>query len=87
MPANAVVTTRIDETIKQEAGAVLEQMGLSVSDAVRMMLTKIARERTFPFELRTPNQETIEAMEEARSGNLKRFDSIEALMDDLHADD
>ncbi len=87
MATNALVTTRIDGAIKQEASQVLEQMGLTVSDAVRLMLTKIAREHTFPFELNTPNAETIQAMEEARSMALKRFNSVDALMDDLHADD
>ena len=87
MATNALVTTRIDGAIKQEASQVLEQMGLTVSDAVRLMSTKIAREHTFPFELNTPNVETIQAMEEARTMTLKRFNSVDELMDDLHADD
>jgi DNA-damage-inducible protein J len=45
MPANAVVRTRIDEHIKEEATAVLASMGLTVSDAFRMMLTRVAREK------------------------------------------
>ena len=49
MPANDYVRARIDPTIKREAAAVLAGMGLTVSDACRMMLTKIAREKCLPF--------------------------------------
>ena len=87
MPANALVQTRIDSAIKKEAAAVLAEAGLTVSDAVRMLLTRVARERDVPFDLFRPNAETIAAMEEARAGNLASFDSIEALMADLNADD
>jgi DNA-damage-inducible protein J len=87
MAANALVQTRINETVKDEASAVLATMGLTVSDAVRLMLTRIAHDKALPFEPLTPNAATIEAMRESRKGNLKSFDSIEALMADLDADD
>lgn len=85
MAANALVTTRINENIKQEASDVLATMGLTVSDAVRLMLTKIAREKSLPFELWQPNAETIAAMQEARSGKLESFDTIDGLMASLNA--
>lgn len=87
MAANALVQTRIDGTIKAEASAVLATMGLTVSDAVRLLLIRVARDKALPFEPFRPNAETIAAMEEARAGNLKSFDSIEALMADLNEDD
>lgn len=87
MPANALVQTRIDAAIKKQAAAVLAEAGLTVSDAVRMMLTRVAREGDVPYDLFRPNAETIAAMEEARAGNLTSFDSVEALMADLNADD
>ncbi|ALR01559.1 type II toxin-antitoxin system RelB/DinJ family antitoxin [Xylella fastidiosa] len=87
MSANAVVRARVDAHIKEEASTVLATMGLSVSDAFRMMLTRIAREKALPFEPLVPNATTIAAMREARAGHLKSFDSIEALMADLHAED
>jgi DNA-damage-inducible protein J len=87
MPANAVVRARIDEQIKEEASVVLASMGLTVSDAFRIMLTRIAREKVLPFEPLVPNETTIAAIREARAGNLKRFDSVDALMADLHAED
>lgn len=86
MSANAVVRARIDEQIKNEATAVLAAVGLTVSDAFRLMLTRVAHDKALPFEPLIPNDETIAAMREARQGKLKSFDNIEALMADLNAD-
>ncbi|MGH8570664.1 MAG: type II toxin-antitoxin system RelB/DinJ family antitoxin [Gammaproteobacteria bacterium] len=87
MSANAVVRARIDEHIKEEATAVLAAMGLTVSDAFRIPLTRIAREKALPFDPLVPNSETIEAMKEARRGDLASFATVEGLMADLNADD
>ena len=87
MSENAVVRARIDLHVKEEASSVLAAMGLTVSDAFRLLLTRIAREKKLPFEPLTPNETTIAAMREARAGNLRSFDSVEALMADLHAED
>ncbi len=87
MAANAVVRARIDEHIKEEAAAVLAAMGLTVSDAFRIMLTRVAHEKALPFEPLVPNTATIKAMREARQKKLKSFDSVDALMTDLNAKD
>ena len=87
MAANALVQTRINLKVKKEAAAVLDGIGLTVSDAVRLLLTRVARDKALPFELFTPNAETVAAMREARKGKLKKFDTVDALMDDLHAED
>jgi DNA-damage-inducible protein J len=87
MAANALVQTRIDGTVKEEAAAVLAAMGLTVSDAVRLMLTRIAREKALPFEPLIPNETTIAAMKEARERKGKRFGAVADLMADLDADD
>ncbi|MCF6301555.1 MAG: type II toxin-antitoxin system RelB/DinJ family antitoxin [Proteobacteria bacterium] len=87
MAANSVVRARIDENIKEEARIVLASMGLTVSGAMRLMLTKIAKEKKLPFELLIPNAQTIAAMKEARNGSLKSFDSIDDLMVDLNEED
>ena len=87
MSANAVVRARIDERIKNEAAIVLGAMGLTVSDAFRLMMTRIAAEKALPFSPLVPNAETIAAMEEHLHGPLPRVNTIEALMADLHADD
>ncbi len=87
MPANSVVRARIDGHIKDEASAVLAAMGLSVSDALRMLLTRVAKEKALPFDPLVPNSETIAAMREARNGKLRKFDSVDELMANLNADD
>lgn len=84
---NAVVRARIDERIKDEATVVLAAMGLTISDAFRILLTRIAREKALPFEPLVPNAETIAAMKEARGGNLPSFSSVDELMADLNAKD
>jgi DNA-damage-inducible protein J len=84
---NTIVRARIDGRIKEEAAAVLSAMGLTVSDAFRLMMTRIAAEKALPFEPLVPNAETIEAMREARRGGLPRFQSVEALLADLNAGD
>lgn len=87
MPENAVVRARIDEKIKAEASAVLAAMGLTVSDAFRLLMVKVAKEKALPFEPLIPNNETIEAMKAARRGELKTVGSVDELMTDLRADD
>jgi DNA-damage-inducible protein J len=86
MVANALVQARIDSEVKEEATAVLAAMGLTVSDAVRLMLTRVAREHALPFDPLIPNPKTIEALKEARRGQLQSFDSVDDLMDDLNAE-
>ena len=87
MAANQLVQARVDGAVKEEAAAVLAAMGLTVSDAVRLLLTKVAQEKALPFAPLVPNAVTIEAMKEARRGGLPRFNSVQDLLDDLHADD
>jgi DNA-damage-inducible protein J len=86
VPANAVVRARIDESVKEEAAAVLAAMGLSLSDAIRLMLIRVARERTFPFEPLQPNEVTIQAMRDARVGKTVKHKSIDLMMVNLHSD-
>ncbi len=63
----AFVRARIDEDVKAEAEAVLNYFGLTVSDAVRMTLTRIAHDKALPLELKVPNAETQAAMAESRA--------------------
>ena len=84
---NAVVRARINEDVKNEASAVLDAMGLSVSDAFRMMMVRIAREKALPFEPLVPNDETIEAIKAVRRGELTTVGSVDELFVSLNADD
>ena len=82
-----VVRARIDEKTKNEAAAVLSAIGLTVSDAFRLMMVRIAAEKRLPFEPLVPNKETIAAMEAARRGDLVAVGDVDGLMVDLDADD
>jgi DNA-damage-inducible protein J len=83
MAANALVQTRIDGAIKEEAAVVLESIGLTVSDAVRLMLVRVAHDKALPFEPLIPNKKTLAAMKEARSGKLETvsLDDLRAVLD------
>ncbi len=87
MPAKDVVRARIDSKTKAEASAVLATIGLTVSDAFRLLMVKVAAEKALPFEPLVPNAETVAAMEAARRGEMKSFDSVDALIAELNADD
>jgi DNA-damage-inducible protein J len=84
---NTVVRARIDEQVKEEASAVLATIGLTVSDAFRLMMMRIAKDKALPFEPLVPNAETVEAMKAARKGELVTVDSTDALFARLNADD
>jgi DNA-damage-inducible protein J len=86
MAANSVVRARVDTHIKEEASAVLAAMGLTVSDAFRMLLTRVAREKALPFEPLVPNEETIAAMLAARRGEAETVTPGQ-LQAELDADD
>lgn len=86
MTTNAVVRARVDEKVKEEAAAVLKAVGLTTSDAVRLLLTRIAREKALPFDPLIPNETTIAAMREARAGNLETV-TLDELQAELDADD
>jgi DNA-damage-inducible protein J len=85
--ATEMVHVRIDRRVKERASKTLAAMGLSVSDAVRVLLTRVAAEKALPFEVRVPNAATATAMKEARKGGLPAFDNVSDLMADLNADD
>ena len=84
---STVVRARIDEKVKDEATAVLAAIGLTVSDAFRLMMVRIAPGKRLPYELLVPNAETIEATKATRRGEVTTVGSVEGLMADLHADD
>ncbi|EBV3102508.1 TPA: type II toxin-antitoxin system RelB/DinJ family antitoxin [Klebsiella pneumoniae] len=68
MAANAFVRARIDETLKNEAAVVLAGMGLTVSDLVRITLTKVAKEKALPFDMRVPNELTANTISNSEKG-------------------
>lgn len=87
MAANSVVRARIDENTKTEAAAVLASIGLTVSDAFRLMMVRIAAEGALPFEPLVPNAETVEAMKAARRGEFVTVGHPDSLLESLNAGD
>ena len=82
MPST-MVHVRVDGRVKETATKALAEMGLSVSDAVRLLLVRVAAEKALPFEVRVPNATTVKAMRAADRGEGKRHKSAEALLKDL----
>lgn len=83
----SVVQVRVDSQIKKKAVDALDEMGLSLSEIVRVLLVRVGQEQAVPFEVRVPNPETIKAIEAGRRGEVARFKSVKGLMEDLNADD
>jgi DNA-damage-inducible protein J len=81
------VRARIDTRTKERAAEALDAIGLSISDAIRLLMLQIAEERRLPFDMKVPNDVTREAIDELESGKGKQFHSVTALMADLNADD
>jgi len=84
--ADTYVRARIDKLTKLRANEALEAMGLTISDAIRLLMRRVADEKCLPFEVRVPNTATRVAMDEREAGERKGFDSVDALMADLNAD-
>jgi len=85
--ADTYVRARIDAKTKKRAADALGEMGLSISDAIRLLMRRVADERRLPFELKVPNAATREAIAELEAGKGKRVADVEALLADLNADD
>nr|VFJ65696.1 MAG: DNA-damage-inducible protein J [Candidatus Kentron sp. DK] len=87
MSIESVVQARIDERIRMEATAALAAMGLTVSDAFRLMMIRIANDRALPFEPLIPNGETIDAMRSTQQGELIFVGSPENLLASLNGEE
>lgn len=81
------VRARIDSATKDRAVETLSAMGLSISDAIRLLLVRIAEEQRLPFNVKEPNATTVAAMAELATGGGQEFATVDALMADLYADD
>lgn len=81
--ADAVVRARIDRATKQEATELFQKMGITVSDAIRMMLVQAVAEKALPFDVKVPNAETVAALRDSRNGEVTRVTSVDDLFEDL----
>jgi len=87
MAVSRMVQARVPGDIQDMANQVIEASGLTVSDVVRVLMTRIARDKVIPAGLFQPNPETLAAFSEVERGGLRSFDSVDALFSDLHAQD
>ncbi|MCY3775682.1 MAG: type II toxin-antitoxin system RelB/DinJ family antitoxin [Candidatus Aminicenantes bacterium] len=83
MSSDTVVRARIDSDTKLRATEALRAMGLTVSDAIRLLLLRVADEKRLPFAIQVPNAATVQAMKELDDGKGQRFDSAKELFRDL----
>jgi DNA-damage-inducible protein J len=85
--ADTFVRARIDADTKRRAAEALDAMGQSISDAIRLLMLRIAEERRLPFEVKVPNTTTRKAIAALDAGEGKRFATVEELLTDLKSDD
>jgi len=83
MKADTVVRARIKSETKEKATAALLKMGLTPSEAIRLLMIRIAEEQKLPFEVRAPNSDSKAAISELESGNGKQFKNVKELMEDM----
>ena len=81
------VRARIDSKTKEQATAALADMGLTLSDAIRLLMVRVATEKAMPFKIKTPNRTTREAIAELEAGKGHKSGSVAEMMAALHADD
>lgn len=83
MAKTAMTHARLTPELKQEAEAILGELGISISTAYELFYRQIIAHRGLPFEVRIPNKATQRAMEEARLGKGKKYDTVHDLFTDL----
>jgi len=82
MAKTAMTHARLTPEIKEQAEAILKELGISISAAYEMFYRQIIANHGLPFEMRIPNTQTRAAMEDARAGKGKKFDTVEQLFED-----
>ncbi len=81
--ATTIVTAQVDSHLNEQAGAVLAEIGLSVDDALRMLLSQIVAEHCLPFAMHQPDDQTIAAMRESEQARGTRYASLDQLFRDM----
>lgn len=82
-----MIHVRVDQALKKKASRTLSKMGLSMSDAVRLLLTRIEADQALPFEVRAPNAKTIAAMKAGDRGEVSKASTVAEMMAELNAND
>jgi len=82
MALDATVRARVDVELKQDVEKILSEIGLSTSQAITMFMKGIRRERGIPMELKIPNEETIQAMKDAKMGINMEKTTLKEMIDE-----
>ncbi len=83
----AIVQARIDAKLKQQADFILHSLGLSASQAINALYAQIVLQQGIPFELKIPNNITLQAIHELENGGGKTFSSFQEMTEDLDRED
>ena len=80
----STISARIDPSLKQQTERIFKELGLTSSQAITLFYKQVELHRGLPFEVRIPNDTTIQALDDAKArNNLESFDTAENLFDDL----
>jgi DNA-damage-inducible protein J len=83
-PKSDMIRARVDPTLRLKAEAILDKIGLSVSEAIRLFYAQVILRDGLPFDVRIPNAATRKALREADAGkNLTHYDSVDEMFQDL----
>ncbi len=85
MGTTAIVQATVEATLRDQASAVLAELGMTVEDALRLLLAQVVEERDLPLSMHIPNAETGAAMREADNGGGKRYSSLDELFKDMRS--
>ncbi len=85
MSNSATIQTRIDPNIKQQAKRILDTLGITMSEAIGAYLRQIVLRKGIPFELKIPNEATMQAVEQLESGKGTTFDNVDDFLKDLES--
>jgi len=83
MAKTAMAHARLTPEIKEKAESILKELGISISAAYEMFYRQIIAHQGIPFDLRIPNKNTLQAIQDARNGKGKKYDSVDKMFQDL----
>jgi DNA-damage-inducible protein J len=84
MTKTTAITVRLDPQVKEDAQAILKELGLTTTQAVSLFFKQVTLNRGLPFAVEIPNEETIQAIEDGlNKRNVKTFENAEAALDFL----
>ena len=84
MAKTAMINARIEPQLKQDVEVILDDLGLTTTEAVTLFFKRVKNYRGLPFEVRLPNARTRQAIEQARKGKVRRFRSVKELAAELN---